>query len=323
MIRYILKRIFLSLIIVWGILSITFLIIHLSPGDPSAIYLKPEIDEKTLENIRQQMGLELPFWQQYFLWIREFVTGNFGISFMQQRPVSEILAEAIPNTLQLTSVVFAFQLILGVILGVITGVKRHTKLDVSVNSVLLTLYSVPGFWLALIGIMIFSLKLGWLPSSQMGSFLEVQGFWSKVLDRITHMVMPVTVLSAPFVAYTTRFVRGSVSEVFAQDYIRTALAYGIKRQRLLFKFALKNALLPLTTLFGLYLPFLLGGAVVIEYIFAWPGMGRITVNAIFTHDFPVILASTFIAALTVIVGNLISDLLYAAVDPRIKIRSGH
>jgi peptide/nickel transport system permease protein len=323
MLRYFLNRFFTSLIIVWGVLSITFLILHLASGDPTSLYLKPEIDEKTLENIRRQMGLNLPLWQQYILWIREFVTGNFGVSFVQQRPIRDILGEALLNTLQLTSVVFVLQLLLGVVLGIITAVNRHTKLDVSISSVLLFFYSMPGFWLALIAIMIFSLKLGWLPSSQMKSFLEIGGIWSQVLDRIKHLILPVTVLSVPFIAYTARFVRGSVSEILEQDYIRTALAYGISKRQILYKYTLKNALLPLATLLGLYLPFLLGGAVITEYIFAWPGMGRITVNAIFAHDFPVILASTFIAAITVIVGNLISDLMYVAVDPRIKIRTGH
>lgn len=320
MLQYVIKRLLLSTIIVWGVLSITFLIIHTASGDPASLYLKPEIDHKTVENIRRQMGLDLPLWQQYILWIREFLKGNFGVSFVQHRPVREIFREAIPNTLQLTFVVFVLQLIFGVVIGVITALKRHSKLDLSINALLLFLFSMPGFWLALIAIMIFSLKLGWLPSSQMRSFLETEGFWRTLLDRVRHLILPVTVLAAPFVAYSARFVRASMTEVLAQDYIRTAYAYGIKQRRILFKYALKNALLPLTTLSGLYLPFLLGGAVVTEYIFAWPGMGRITVNAMFAHDFPVILGSTCIAALTVIVGNLISDLLYAVVDPRIKLR---
>jgi len=318
MLQYISKRLLLSLVTIWGVLSLTFLIIHLAPGDPSSLYVKPEIDAKTVENIRRQMGLDRPIWQQYFMWIRESVRGNFGISFVQQRPVNEILGEAITNTLQLTVVVFVLQLIFGVFLGVLTAIKRNTKIDVSISSMLLFFYCMPGFWLALMAIMIFSLKLGWLPSSQMRSLYTVDSFWSEVVDRIRHIILPSSVLALPFAAYTARFVRSSLSEVLAQEYIRCAWAYGIKSTRILFKYALKNALLPLITLLGLYLPFLLGGAVITEYIFAWPGMGRITINAIFAHDFPVILASNFIAALTVVVGNLISDILYVAVDPRIK-----
>ena len=314
------KRLLFSLLIIWGVLSMTFLIIHLAPGDHSSLYVKPEIDAKTVENIRRQMGLDLPLWQQYFHWIREFATGNFGVSFSHQRPVSEILAEAIPNTLQLTSAVFLPQLILGVTLGMVMAVRRNTKIDFSISTLLLFFYSMPGFWLALMAIMIFSLKLGWFPSSQMASLHPVDGLWAQAVDRIQHLILPALVLTIPFGAYTARFVRSSLSEVLTQDYIRTAMAYGIKSSRIIFKYALKNALLPLITLLGFYLPFLLGGAVITEYLFSWPGVGRITVNAIFSHDFPVILAGSFIAALAVVMGNLISDLLYRAVDPRIKIQ---
>lgn len=318
MARYILKRLAVSLLIVWGVLSITFLLMYLAPGDPASLYIRPEIDAKTVENIRRQMGFDLPLWRQYFHWIREFLSGNFGVSFTHHRPVSEILAEAIPNTLKLTVVVYFFQSIVGIILGVITAVKRGTKLDLVITSFLLFLYSMPGFWLGLMAILLFSLKLGWLPSSQMRSLTVSGGFWSESLDLVKHLILPASILAMPFAASTARFVHHSLSYVLEQDYIRTAKAYGIKSWKILFKYALKNTLLSLVTLFGLHLPFLLGGAVITEHIFAWPGLGRITVSAIFAHDFPVILASTFIAALTVVIGNQISDFLYFFVDPRVR-----
>lgn len=314
---YLLRRFLVSATLVWGVLSLTFLLIHLT-GDPTAIYLNPQMDEKTLAAIRRQMGFDLSLWQQYFVWLRGFITGHFGFSFVQMRPVSDIFAEALLNTFQLTVVVFGVQLFGGVLLGVCTGIKRRSKLDVMVNSFLLFIYSMPGFWLALIAIMIFSLKLRWLPSSQMQSIVGVEGFWPQLADRIKHLILPVLVLAMPFLAYTTRFVRAGISEVLAQDYIRTVLAFGIRRRKIWFKYALKNALLPLVTIGGLYLPFLLGGAVITEYIFAWPGMGSLTINAIYAHDFPVVLASTFIAALSVIAGNFLADLLYFLADPRIK-----
>ena len=167
-------------------------------------------------------------------------------------------------------------------------------------------------------VLVFSLKLGWLPSSQMQSLQIADGAWAQFTDRLRHLILPAGVLAAPFVAHTARFIRGSLSEVLQQDYIRTAYAFGIPARKVLFKYALKNAVLPLASLFGFYLPFLLGGAVITEYIFAWPGFGRITVNAIFAHDFPMILAGNFIAALAVVIGNLISDLVSKAVDPRIR-----
>jgi peptide/nickel transport system permease protein len=168
--------------------------------------------------------------------------------------------------------------------------------------------------------MILSLKLGWLPSSQMNSLYPVAGFWSQLADSIRHLILPATILSIPFIAYTTRFVRTNLTNILKQPYIVTARAFGINKNKIHYHYALKNALLPVITQIGLYLPFILGGAVIIEYIFAWPGMGRITIDAIFSHDFPVILASNFIAALTVVFGNLISDLLYFFIDPRIRIK---
>jgi len=321
MLNYIIKRLLISIAIILGVLSLTFTIIHLAPGDPSSLYVRPEIDPATVETIRQQMGLDQPFLTQYFCWIREFVTGNFGVSFSQMRPVGSIMWESILNTLQLTIFVFIFQLVVGILIGVISALKQNSKADHGLNSVLLFMYSVPGFWFALMLILIFSLKLGWLPSSQMKSLIVENGFFPQLIDRIKHLVLPVLVLSTPFIAYTARFVRGSLIEVLSQDYIRTARAYGLNEKKVIFQYAFKNSLLPLITLFGLYLPFILGGSVITENIFAWPGVGRITVNAIFSHDFPLILASNFVAALTVVVGNLFSDVLYTFADPRIRLKS--
>ncbi|MCG8604062.1 ABC transporter permease [bacterium] len=316
--RFIARRLGFSLLVVWGVVSLTFVILHLAPGDPATLYIKPEIDTATIENIRTQMGLDLPVWRQYFRWIAELTRGNLGVSFSHNRPVAEIFTDAIPNTLQLTATVFLIQLIAGIVLGVPAALKQNSTFDFSLSSILMFLYSMPGFWLALMAIWIFSHKLGLLPASQMVSFDLPEGLWPQVTDRFKHLILPSLVLSTPFIAHTARFVRGSLCEVLDQDYIRTARAYGLSSYTILFRYALKNALLPLTTVFGLYLPFLLGGSVVIEYIFAWPGMGRIIVNAILAHDFPVILAGNILAAVTVVVGNLASDLVSTWVDPRVR-----
>lgn len=320
--KYLIKRILLSLLIIWGVLSLTFLILHIAPGDPASVYISPDVPPEVVENIRHTMGLDKPLLQQYVLWMREFLTGNFGFSLFYKKPIGQILGRAIPNTLQLTIVVFVLQLFLGTLLGIFCGIKQNTRVDSIIDSGLLVLYSVPGFWLALIAIRVFSYSLGWLPSSQMASLAISGEFWTVFADRLKHLVLPVLVLSAPFIAYTARFVRGSYREVLNQNYIRTARAYGLKKEDIYFRFALKNALLPLGTLIGLYLPFLLSGAVITEYIFAWPGMGRVTIEAIFTHDFPLILATTFIGASAVVLGNLLSDLFYLIVDPRIKLAGG-
>lgn len=319
MISFILKRLLLTLLIVWGILSLTFLLIHLAPGDPLSLYVDPEISPRVVENIRHQLGLDQSLWKQYFTMMIGFLRGNFGISFLQKRPVSELFSEALPNTLKLTLVVFILQLVLGTLLGIFTGIRKNSKTDQVFGVASVLFYSIPGFWLALMLILLFTSTLGWLPSGQMSTLGLSGGFWTMFWDRVKHLILPVTVLVLPFVAYTARFVRGSFCEVLEQDYIRTAFAFGIRRRKIYFKYGLKNALLPVVTLIGLYFPFLLGGAVITEYIFAWPGVGRLTVAAIFTHDYPVILASTVIAALSVNIGNLFSDLLYHLIDPRIKL----
>jgi peptide/nickel transport system permease protein len=318
MTRFVIQRILLSFLIIWGVLTLTFIIIHLAPGDPAAMYVDPEIPPDVVENIRKQMGLNESISDQYLKWMRECLTGNLGISFSYKKPVSRLILETIPNTLQLTLLVFALQLFFGIIIGVFTAVRRNSVFDLSINSILIFLYSFPGFWLALMFILIFSYTLGWLPSSQMTTWGISGNFMVLLLDRIKHLILPVFVLTIHYTAYTARFIRGSFGEVLDQDYMRTAIAYGLKPAQIYFKYALKNSLLPVVTLLGIYLPFLWGGAVVIEYIFAWPGMGRLTVEAIFAHDYPLILGSTIIAALTVVVGNFLSDLLYALVDPRIK-----
>ena len=318
MVRFLLNRFLVSVLIIWGVLTLTFVIIHLAPGDPSAMYVDPEIPPQVVENIREQMGLNASLSQQYFSWIRESIQGNLGISFSYKKPVSALLLETIPNTLYLTVTVFLIQMLLGIIIGVITALKKDSFVDISINSGLIIMYSFPGFWLALMFILIFSYHLGWLPSSQMSS-LGISGNYVEVLlDRIKHLILPAMVLVISYTAYTARFIRASFSEVLDQDYIRTSIAYGLKPGQIYFKYALKNSLLPVVTLLGIYLPFLLGGAVVIEYIFAWPGMGRLTVEAIFAHDYPLILGSTIIAAITVVAGNFLSDVFYALVDPRIK-----
>lgn len=318
MIRYIIKRIGYAVFVIWGVLTLTFAMIHLAPGNPTDIYVRPGIEPETVQLIQRQLGLDLPTHQQYLKWLTGIAQGDLGISFTSHQPVSRIMAEGIWNTLQLTLFVFLIQLIMGTVLGIISALLQGRKWDVGINALLLIFYSLPSFWLALMAIMVFSLKLGWFPSSQMASIIPPEGFWLRFLDRLHHLALPALVLAISLTAYTARFVRGSLIDVLAKPYIQTAKAYGLSRIQIIFKYALKNALLPLITLSGLYAPFILGGAVIVEYIFAWPGMGRITINAIFSHDYPVILASSFLAAISVIIGNTIADICYRIADPRIE-----
>ncbi len=319
MFTFLLKRLGQSIVIIWGVVTFTFILMHLAPGDPSQLYLRPEIEPKVLQNIRHQLGLDLPLYKQYFQWIKGLIQGDWGFSFLYKRQVLQILQERLGNTLQLTTIVLVLQALIGIPLGMIMALKKGRWLDHSTQSLLIILYSAPGFWVAIMLIYIFSLKLDWLPSSQMQSIIPLAGSGAILLDRLRHFVLPVTVLTIPFVVMTSRFVRDALVQVLKQSHIRSLMVLGIPRWKILWKYALKNASLPLATSLGLYVPFLLGGAVITEYIFSWPGMGRLTVQAIFSHDYPIILATNLIAAFSVVIGNLFSDVLYMFIDPRIRL----
>jgi peptide/nickel transport system permease protein len=233
--------------------------------------------------------------------------------------VVEILRETIPNTLVLTIWALLLDLILGVVIGVISAIRQYSWVDNTITVGALFIYSMPGFWLGLMLIILFSLKLGWLPASQMESVdAEYMTAFGRQVDRARHLILPVFVLGIASAASVARYMRGSLLEVIRQDYIRTARAKGLPERAVIFKHALLNAMIPIITLLGLYLPFLLSGAVVTETIFAWPGMGRLTIGAIFARDYPVVMAANLLAGIMVVGGNLLADVLYGIVDPRIR-----
>ncbi|UCG52360.1 MAG: ABC transporter permease [Candidatus Latescibacterota bacterium] len=317
-----LRRILHAGILVFVILTATFFVIRLAPGDPLNRYFSPDIDPQAMDAVRNQLGLDEPLPIQYAKTLGSFVRGDFGMSITEHRPVSDILKEAIPRTLLLTVAALLLQILLGVLLGMISAVKRYSALDKTLSFVFLMFYSIPSFYLAFIAIALFTLKLGWLPSANMFSLhLEPDGFSDIVFDRVLHMILPVTVLAFGSAAALARYTRGSLLDVLGQEFIQTARAKGLTEGRILWKHVFKNALPQILTVVGLSIPFLLGGAVVIEKIFAWPGMGALMVDSIFARDYPVVLAVNFIAACMVILGNLLADLSYAWADPRVKLSS--
>ncbi len=319
MIRVIVRRLLLSIPLLWALATLTFFLVRLAPGDPLALYYNPEIDPSVMEQVRERLGLDQPIHVQYVKWIGALAQGDLGVSFKHHRPVAEILAETLPNTLLLAGLALFFDLGLGVLLGVLAAVRQYSWVDHATSVLALFLYSMPGFWLGLMLIIVFSLKLGWLPASQMESVdAEFLSFGPRLLDRALHLVMPVFVLGIASAASVARYMRGSLLEVIRQDYVRTARAKGLPERRVILKHALRNALLPIITLLGLYLPFLISGAVVTETIFAWPGMGRLTIDAIFSRDYPVVLAANLLAGVMVVFGNLLADVLYCIADPRIR-----
>jgi peptide/nickel transport system permease protein len=280
---------------------------------------------EVIEQIRRNFGLDQPVHIRYFKWLGAFLTGNFGYSFAQSRPVLDVLKDALPNTLILTFISLALVFILGVLIGVIQAVRQNSVLDGFLSITSLFFYSMPPFWLALMLMLIFSLKFHeWgvpfaLPPTGITNVdYEFMTGGQKIVDRIQHLILPVATLTLALAAGVSRYTRGQMLEVVRQDYIRTARAKGVPERRVIMKHALRNSLIPVITLLGLYLPFLFSGAVFVEVIFAWPGMGRVIFDAIFQRDYPVVMATSFIFAVLVVLGNLLADVLYAVADPRIR-----
>jgi peptide/nickel transport system permease protein len=324
-ISYLLRRLVGAIPLLLGILTLIFFIIHIAPGDPTARYFNPNVAPEVIEQMRRNLGLDQPLHIQYFRWLSSFMLGDFGHSFGQMRPISEILPTVLWNTIQLMIVAVLLIFVLGMLIGILQAVRQYSVVDNVLTFVALFFYSMPSFWLALMLILVFSLKASqWglpvvFPASQMTSVgYEFLSPTEQVTDRFMHMIMPALALGVGGAAGIARYMRGSMLEVIHQDYIRTARAKGLSERAVIFKHALRNALIPIVTLLGLYLPYLLSGSVLIETIFAWPGMGRLIVDSIFQRDYPLVMATSFIAAGLVVLGNLIADVLYAVVDPRIR-----
>ncbi|MCH7921109.1 MAG: ABC transporter permease [Planctomycetes bacterium] len=320
---YIIKRLIQAVPLLLGVATVTFLIVHLAPGDPMDMFLENRnlrnIDPEVIELIRQKYGLDQPLHVQYVKWLGNLLQGDLGESFEHRRPVSALLAEAIPYTLQLTALALLLDALVGIALGIFSAVKQYSVLDKTVTIGSLIIYSLPSFWLALMLVLVFSVNLGWFPTSQTRSLdYEFLSWFEKLADLAWHLVLPVFVLGIASAAGTARYMRSRLLEVLNEEYVLAARARGLKERAVILKHALRNALIPIITIYGLSLPFLLGGAVIIETIFAWPGMGRLAVLAIQARDYPVILATTMIAAVLTVIGNLVADVTYALVDPRVS-----
>lgn len=323
MLKYTIKRLLLSVPLILGIITATFFMSHLAPGDPMDMYLEPrrqsQMDPQVIELLRIKYGLDQPIHVQYVTWLKNFAQGDLGESFRYRRPVKDLLVEALPYTLQLTFLAIILDALVGISLGIISAVKQYTKLDKAVTVGSLVIYAMPSFWLALMLIMVFSVNLGWFPTSQTRSMnyddLTAIG---RILDRMWHLALPVSIMGLAGAAGTARYMRSRLLEVLNEDYIMAARARGFRERTVIVKHALRNALIPIITIYGMSLPFLLGGAAIIETIFAWPGMGRMTVSAVGGRDYPIIMATVTIAAILTVLGNLLADITYAAVDPRVS-----
>lgn len=315
---YILRRIAISIPILLGLTVVTFVFTELMPGDfvdalvpPTAIVAYTPAQ---LQAMRENYGLNKPAYERYFIWLRELARGNLGHSLISGAPVRDEILERLPATLQLTATSLLFGIIVGTILGIIAAVKQYTWIDQLLTILGFFWISTPGFVFAIGGIYLLSLKLPLFPTSGITNYGESASF----LSRIHHMILPAAVLGLGSVASFMRYTRGSMLDVIRQDYITVARAKGLGEKAILLTHALRNALIPMITIIGLDIPYLIGGTVIIEFIFAWPGMGTYSLGAISARDYPVIMGVNFIIALVVLLSNLLTDIAYAFVDPRIR-----
>ena len=319
------RRLLGAIPLVLGIATIIFFVVNLAPGDPALRFLNPNMTPEVLEQIRVNMGLDQPVHIRYVRWIGALAQGDLGFSFTSNRPVLDIIKELLPNTLVLSATAIGVAFLLGILLGIVQAVRQYSLLDSVASIVGLFFYSMPSFWLALMMVLVFGLfayQGQWLiqfpPSGMQSVDYEFLSPMAKVQDRLMHLALPATSLALVLAAGIARYTRASMLEVIRQDFVRTARAKGLSEPVVIFKHALRNALIPVVTLLGLFLPFLFSGTVFIESVFAWPGMGKLVVDSILERDYPVIMGGTLIFAMMVVVGNLVADVLYAVVDPRIR-----
>ncbi|OQX53625.1 MAG: diguanylate cyclase [Candidatus Omnitrophica bacterium 4484_213] len=320
MFSYFLKRLLNLIPLLLGITIISFAVIHLAPGRPA--YLKemdPRISLEAQEQLIKLYDLDKPLFKQYLNWLKRVLRLDFGNSFVDGRKVIVRIRERLPVTLLINILSMVLIIVVALPIGVISALKPGGLFDKWTTFFVFLGFSLPGFWLALLLMLLLGIKLNWLPISGLKSFDYHQlSFWGKNLDIIKHLILPVSVTAFGGLAGFSRYVRGNMIGVLKQNYIRAAYAQGINKGRIVYKYALKNALLPLITILGLSIPGLIGGSVIFESIFAIPGMGRLLYNSAVARDYPMIMGGLVIGAVLTLLGNLLADLCYAWADPRIK-----
>lgn len=317
------RRFAASIAIVWAVVTLTFFLVHLAPGDPFCGGSERPVPRDVCDGLRRQFGLDRPLLEQYVRYVRSVATGDLGWSWMERRPVAHALADKIPNTILLAGAALCLDFFLGLGIGVYQALRKNRLPDLVLGQMTMFLYSVPTFWLGLTFLLVFSWWLGWFPAGGMRNPAlgpSTPGY-IVALDVLWHLVLPATTLGLVGAASTARYQRAAMLEVLDQDYVRAARARGAGERRVVMRHALRNALLPLITLFGLAFPFLLTGAVLVETVFSWPGMGRLANDAISSRDYLLVTAATMVAGIMVVLGSFLADVMYALADPRIRVRS--
>lgn len=317
--RLVAVRLLHAIVVLFIVTTIAFFLLHLAPGDPLS-FENSNIPQEVRNRMRAAFGYDRPLPEQYSRYVASVATGNLGYSHMLRVPVREALAAAVPRTLLLMGLALVLAFTLGIRLGVYEALHRHTRRARLANAASLLVYSVPAFWLAMMVLLLFAY---WIPILPAGGMVDpvMHDYLSparRLWDRLRHIILPLATLVVIATAFVARFQRGALLDVLPSDFVRTARAKGLEERTVIGRHALRNALLPMITLAGLAFPGLLGGAVFVEQIFSWPGLGTLAVSAIQSRDYPLVLATVQMGALLVVAGNLLADIAYGLADPRIR-----
>ena len=312
--RFVLRRLAQSAVVLLGVTLVVFLLLQLVPGDPVRLALGTRYDQDTYDALRERSGLNRPLPVQYLSYVGNAITGDLGVSFRSGQPVTSIVVERMPATLSLAVAALVFALVVAFPLGVLSAVRNGSALDHATRIFSQFGVSVPDFWMGILGIIVFAGVLGWVPPSGYTPFTE------DPLDWAHHIVLPAVTVGLVTAAILTRFIRSSVLEAMSEDYVRTAQGKGLHPRVVVVRHVLRNALIPVVTVAAVQLAGLLGGVIVIEVLFAWPGIGRLTYDAVQARDYPVLQGAVLLVAALFLLVNLLVDVLYAKLDPRISVR---
>ena len=326
MTRFLLRRIALAVPLLLAVATLLFGLVEMAPGGPESVWIGPGMTAEVRAQLRENLGLDGPVTVRYARWITSVARGDLGFSYSRGQPVASVFRQVLPETLLLTGSALLLAFLIGIGIGVLQAARQNSWIDHGLNLTVLLFYSVPAFWLGIVLILIFAYGAealwDWpfsLPASGPRSIdYDQMSFGGRLLDRLKHMILPVTTLVLVLAAGIARYARTGMLEVLRTEYVRAARARGLAPRVVLLRHALPNSLLPLITLLGLYLPVLFSGAVFVETVFAWPGMGKTMVDAVSTRDYPLVLAGSLLFAVLVVLGNLIADALYAVADPRVR-----
>ncbi|MFB4202507.1 ABC transporter permease [Arhodomonas sp. KWT2] len=315
------RRLVKSLFILLAIVLINFSLIRAAPGDPALVIAGQSgaSDPQYIEQLREKFHLDEPLPQQLWTYVTDVATGDLGYSYRQQRPVWDLIAERLPATLLLTGIAYVFSLGMGLLLGTLAAVKVGRWSDTAITTIALLAYATPLYWIGLMMILLFSVQLGWLPAFGYQSVGAGLTGFDHFLDVVAHLVMPVLTLGLFYMAVYARLTRSSILEVRDMDFVKTARAKGLQERRVVVRHVLRNAVLPVITFAGIQAGYLIGGSILVETVFAWPGVGRLAFDALLQRDYQVLLGIFVITSIMVLVFNIITDLVYTLIDPRIEV----